>query len=44
VFVVSSNTSSVNTLHKKIEAEADNPELRLVLYTSGTIDIQKGVE
>ena len=42
VIVVSSNTS-VEVLRKKIETETNNPELRLVLYTSGTTGTPKGV-
>ncbi len=42
VVVVSSDTS-VEVLHKRIETESNNPELRLVLYTSGTTGTPKGV-
>ncbi|WP_440956445.1 class I adenylate-forming enzyme family protein [Methanosarcina sp. Mfa9] len=41
--VVVSNDSSVKTLRKNIVNEANNPELRLVLYTSGTTGTPKGV-
>ncbi len=42
VIVVSSDTS-VDTIHKIAEAEKNNPELQLVLYTSGTTGTPKGV-
>ncbi|MGV8075716.1 MAG: class I adenylate-forming enzyme family protein [Methanosarcina sp.] len=42
VIVVSSDTS-VKVLREEIEAEANNPKLRLVLYTSGTTGTPKGV-
>ncbi|BAW27938.1 long-chain fatty acid CoA ligase [Methanosarcina thermophila] len=42
VIVISSNTS-VKILRKNIETERNNPELRLVLYTSGTTGTPKGV-
>lgn len=42
VIVISSNTSG-KVLRKKIETEKNNPELRLVLYTSGTTGTPKGV-
>ncbi|RXA19383.1 long-chain fatty acid--CoA ligase [Methanosarcina sp. MSH10X1] len=42
VIVISSDTSGV-ILRKKIETEKNNPELRLVLYTSGTTGTPKGV-
>ena len=42
VIVISSDTSG-KILRKKIETETNNPELRLVLYTSGTTGTPKGV-
>lgn len=42
VIVVSSDTS-VKVLREEIEAEANSPKLRLVLYTSGTTGTPKGV-
>ena len=42
VIVISGNTS-VKILRRKIETERNNPELRLVLYTSGTTGTPKGV-
>lgn len=42
VIIISGNTSG-EFLRKKIETEANNPELRLVLYTSGTTGTPKGV-
>jgi len=41
--IVCSSDSSVKVLRKKIEAEINNPKLRLVLYTSGTTGTPKGV-
>ena len=42
VIVISSNTFG-EFLRKKIETEANNPQLQLVLYTSGTTGTPKGV-
>ena len=42
VIVISSNTFG-EFLRKKIETETNNPELQLVLYTSGTTGTPKGV-
>lgn len=42
VIVISGNTSG-EILRKKIEVEKNNPELQLVLYTSGTTGTPKGV-
>jgi len=42
VIVISSNTFG-DFLRKKIETEANNPQLQLVLYTSGTTGTPKGV-
>jgi long-chain acyl-CoA synthetase len=42
VIVISSDTS-VKVLCKHIRSETNNPELRLVLYTSGTTGTPKGV-
>ena len=41
--IVISNDTSGKVLRKKLEAETNNPELRLVLYTSGTTGTPKGV-
>jgi acyl-CoA synthetase (AMP-forming)/AMP-acid ligase II len=41
VIVVSNNTS-LNILRKKMKTEVNNPELRLVMYTSGTTGTPKG--
>jgi acyl-CoA synthetase (AMP-forming)/AMP-acid ligase II len=41
--IVVSNDTSLNILRKKIESETNNPELRLVMYTSGTTGTPKGV-
>ena len=41
VIIVSSDSLS-NILRKRIEAETNNPELRLVMYTSGTTGTPKG--
>ena len=41
--IVISNDTSVKSLRKKIASEKNNPDLRLVLYTSGTTGIPKGV-
>lgn len=41
--IVLSMDTSVNILRKNIETERNNPELRLVLYTSGTTGTPKGV-
>lgn len=41
--IVVSNDTFVNTLRKMIITENNNPDLRLVLYTSGTTDTPKGV-
>ncbi|AAM04458.1 TPA: acyl--CoA ligase [Methanosarcina acetivorans] len=41
--VVTYNDMSVNILRKEIKDETNNPELRLVLYTSGTTGTPKGV-
>ncbi len=40
--IVVSNDTSLNILRKKIKAEINNPELRLVMYTSGTTGTPKG--
>ncbi|KKG77925.1 MULTISPECIES: class I adenylate-forming enzyme family protein [Methanosarcina] len=41
--IVTYNDMSVNILRKDIKDETNNPELRLVLYTSGTTGTPKGV-
>ncbi|MCQ1535224.1 acyl--CoA ligase [Methanosarcina sp. KYL-1] len=41
--LVFSNDTSVETRRKRIATETNNPELRLVLYTSGTTGTPKGV-
>ncbi|TGC08307.1 class I adenylate-forming enzyme family protein [Methanolobus halotolerans] len=41
--IVVSEDGSVNTLHKMILEESNDPHLRLVLYTSGTTGNPKGV-
>lgn len=40
--IIVSNDSLLKTLRKSIEAEFNNPELRLVMYTSGTTGTPKG--
>ena len=40
--IVVSNDTSLNILRKKIKTEINNPELRLVMYTSGTTGTPKG--
>jgi acyl-CoA synthetase (AMP-forming)/AMP-acid ligase II len=40
--IVVSNDTSLNILRKKMKAEINNPELRLVMYTSGTTGTPKG--
>lgn len=40
--IIVSNSSSLNILCKKIEVENNRPELRLVMYTSGTTGTPKG--
>jgi long-chain acyl-CoA synthetase len=41
--VIVSNDTSLNILRKENKAETNKPELRLVLYTSGTTGTPKGV-
>lgn len=40
--IICSNDSSLNILRKSIEVEFNNPQLRLVMYTSGTTGTPKG--
>jgi long-chain acyl-CoA synthetase len=41
--IIVSNDTSLNILRKETKAETNKPELRLVLYTSGTTGTPKGV-